>query len=122
MLRVVHFEIAADDAARAVKFYQDVFGWKIQRAEGLPMEYYLAMTGEDAPGIDGAIYPRQAPFAGTVNSIDVPSVDEYVDKAVKAGGKVIAPKMAIPGVGWLAYLVDTEGNQFGIMERDESAR
>ena len=32
------------------------------------------------------------------------------------------PKMPIPGVGWLAYLKDTEGNVFGLMQSDPSAK
>jgi predicted enzyme related to lactoylglutathione lyase len=30
--------------------------------------------------------------------------------------------MAIPGVGYLAYCQDTEGNTFGIMQADPSAK
>ena len=30
--------------------------------------------------------------------------------------------MAIPGIGWLAYCLDTEGNTFGVMEADEKAK
>ena len=37
MPRVVHFEFAAEDPQRAVKFYERVFGWKIDKWEG-PME------------------------------------------------------------------------------------
>ena len=54
------------------------------------------------------------------NTVDVPSVDEYVDKVTASGGKVIMPKQAIPGVGYMAYLQDTEGNTFGIMQMDQS--
>jgi predicted enzyme related to lactoylglutathione lyase len=57
-----------------------------------------------------------------VNTIGVPSVDEFIKKVEAAGGKVIAPKMPIPGVGWFAYCTDTEGNLFGIMESDEKAK
>jgi predicted enzyme related to lactoylglutathione lyase len=31
------------------------------------------------------------------------------------------PKMPIPGIGWLAYVKDTEGNLVGVMENDPSA-
>jgi hypothetical protein len=31
-------------------------------------------------------------------------------------------KMPIPGVGWLAYVKDTEGNLFGMMQNDPNAR
>ena len=34
MARVVHFELPADDPERAVKFYEGVFGWQIQKWDG----------------------------------------------------------------------------------------
>ena len=116
MPRVVHFEVPADDPTRAAEFYGQVFGWNITKREG-PMEYWLVSTGSpDQPGIDGGLMRRQAPGQGIVNTMDVPSVDEYIARIEQAGGKVVAPKMEIPGVGWLAYCQDTEGNVFGIME------
>jgi predicted enzyme related to lactoylglutathione lyase len=42
-------------------------------------------------------------------------------KAEAAGGTVALPKMAVPGVGWLAYCLDPEGNTFGLMQRDPEA-
>ena len=121
MLRVTHFEIIADDPERAIKFYADVFGWKVKKWEG-PMDYWLITTGpEDQPGIDGGLMKREHPGASTTNTIDVPSVDEFISKITEAGGKIIAPKQSIPGVGYFAYCQDTEGNTFGIMEEDTSA-
>jgi predicted enzyme related to lactoylglutathione lyase len=121
MPRVVHFEIPADDPERAAGFYEKVFGWRIEKWEG-PMDYWLVVTGESGtPGIDGGIAPRQ-PGAVVTNTIDVPSVDDYVKRITDAGGEVVVPKMAVPGVGWLAYLKDTEGNLFGIMTSDMEAR
>jgi hypothetical protein len=121
MPRVVHFEINADDAERAVKFYSQVFGWKIKKWEG-PMDYWLVSTGEGSPGIDGGLMKRMNPSATTVNTVDVPSVDEFLVKITKNGGQIVMPKRAVPGVGWMAYCQDTEGNVFGIMQEDSSAR
>ena len=56
-----------------------------------------------------------------LSTIDVSSVDEYVAKIVAHGGTVIAPKMAVPTVGYLAYCKDSEGNMFGIMEANTAA-
>jgi len=121
MPRVVHFEIHADNPERAVKFYQKVFGWKIKKWEG-PVDYWLAATGEEKqPGINGAIMPRLKK-GSTWNTIDVPSVDDYLKKIVKTGGKVVQKKTAVPGVGYMAYCKDTEGNIFGIMHEDPSAK
>jgi len=120
MPRVVHFEIPADDPGRAVKFYEKVFGWKIGKYG--PIDYWLATTGLDnEPGINGAIMTKE-PHKTTVNTIGVPSVDEYAKKIADAGGKVLTPKTAIPGVGYFSYCVDTEGNNFGIMENDPNAK
>ena len=122
MLRVVHFEINADDPERAIKFYSDVFGWKINKWEG-PVDYWFVTTGpDDRPGINGGIMKRPSPSASTVNTINVPSIDDYMAKVKDADGKIIGEKTAIPGVGYLAYCLDTEGNTFGIIQEDSSAK
>ena len=122
MKRVEHFDLYADDPERAVRFYTDVFGWTIQKWEG-PMDYWMVSTGpSDQPGIDGGISKRQDPADHTVNTIGIPSVDEFTEKITASGGIILAPKTAIPGVGWFALCKDTEGNKFGIMEEDTSAR
>jgi predicted enzyme related to lactoylglutathione lyase len=48
-------------------------------------------------------------------------VDETLETVEKNGGTIALPKMAIPGVGWLAYCKDTDGNMFGIMQPDPAA-
>jgi hypothetical protein len=121
MARVVHFEIVCDDPERASAFYTEVFGWKITKWEG-PLEYWLASTGEKGtPGIDGALMRREGPVGGVVNTVGVPSFDEYAKKITAAGGKALTPKTAVPRVGYFAYFKDTEGNTFGVMENDENA-
>jgi len=123
MPRVVHFEIPVDEPERGTKFYQKVFGWKITKWDG-PEDYWMITTGaKDEPGIDGAIVRRSlGPAAMTVNTIDVSSLDTFTRKVTDAGGKVVMPKTTIPGVGYLAYCTDTEGNTFGMMQDDPSAR
>lgn len=126
MPRVVHFEIHADDPQRAVTFYGDVFGWESQ-AWGEEQNYWLVSTGpDDEPGINGGIVQRQEGTQGDaviafVCTVDVSSVDEYVTRATDSGGSIAVPKMPVPGVGWLAYCKDTEGNIFGLMEEDLDA-
>jgi len=122
MARPIHFEIPADDPERARKFYGDVFGWKFTKWDG-PMPYWLVKTGENGePGIDGGMMPRQQPGSTTVNTVGVASLDATLRKVEAGGGKTVAPRMPIPGVGWLAYCQDPEGNTFGLMEADEKAK
>src|SRR6266478_378601 len=113
MSRVIHFELPADNIERAQKFYTGIFGWQFQKWDG-PTPYWMIVTGPTGqPGINGGMMPRPAPGAGVVNTIGVTSVDDMTAAVEANGGKIILPKKAIPGVGWLAYFTDTEGNQFG---------
>ncbi len=120
MPRVIHFEIPMDEPERAAKFYADVFGWQIQKWDG-PQDYWMAKTGADGQtGINGALMKRTdfPNFASVINTIDVPSVDDFMRMVWEHGGKVVMPKTSIPGVGYFAYCQDTEGNTFGIMQDD----
>jgi len=127
MPRVVHFEIHAANPERAIAFYQKCFEWTFTKWEG-PMPYWLIATGDDSqPGINGGLLPRQGEIDGQaviayVCTIDVPSVDETTAAVTANGGTIALPKMPIPGVGWLVYCKDTEGNIFGIMQADAAAK
>lgn len=125
MGRVVHFEIQADDTERAVAFYRNVFGWTFNQWEGNP--YWLIETGpRDTPGIDGGLLPRNSPVEGMgviafVCTVDVEDLDATMAAVQENGGSIALEKQSVPGVGWLAYGLDTEGNLFGMMQSDPSA-
>lgn len=120
MPRVSWFDIPADDLQRAQKFYKDVFDWKFDKWDG-PMEYYMADTGKEEPGINGGLTKRMPGQMGITNTITVPSVDEFTKKITDNGGQLITQKMPIPGIGWFAQCTDTEGNIFGIIQMDKKA-
>ena len=126
MPRVIHFEIHAEQPERAIKFYREVLGWEFTKWDG-PMPYWLITTGPDGqPGINGGLIQRKGAIDGQaviayVCTVDIPSVDEYIEKVKTQGGSVAVPKMPVPGVGWLAYCKDTEGNLFGLMQADTKA-
>ena len=130
MNRVVHFEIHAKDPDAAQRFYSSVFGWNITDLGTQMGNYRLVSTGEDQagtrwPGINGGITPRQGPppsggepVNAFVCTITVDNVDSYLDKVKAAGGSVALEKMQVPGVGWLVYVKDPEGNIFGMLQPD----
>jgi uncharacterized protein len=89
-----------------------------------PQEYWLVTTGgEGELGINGGMMrPRPGQSAGTINTIGVPSLDQFIKKIEQQGATICVPKMAIPGVGWLAYAQDPTGNVFGVLEPDTNAK
>jgi len=126
----VHFEIPSDDIERSKKFYNGLFGWKIDKwsgSEAMPegMEYWLISTADDKgnKALGGGMMKKQSPQQqGITNYFDVKSVQEYSAKVEQLGGKVISPKMPVPGMGYIAICTDTENNGFGIFEADQTAK
>ncbi len=122
MPRPIHFEIPADDPQRAIEFYTKVFGWKFTKWDG-PTDYWLISTGQaPEPGIDGGLLPRRDPRQPCVNTIGVANLPEMIAAVQSTGGSIALPKMPVPGVGWLAYCKDNEGNMFGMMQADPNAK
>jgi uncharacterized protein len=128
MPTIVYFQIPSDDIESSKEFYNQLFGWKIDKfpesntPEG--MENWTVTTTDDKgnKALGGGMSKRQMPQQQLTNFIDVKSVGEYSSKLEKLGGKVVVPKTAVPGMGYYAVCVDTENNCFGIFESNESAK
>ncbi|HEY8595702.1 MAG TPA: VOC family protein [Devosiaceae bacterium] len=133
MPRPIHFEIHCADPERAMHFYGQLFGWEFQTYGGGGFDYWTIKTGE-APeqGIDGGLMRRMgdlapeniaadSPVTAFVVTIGVDDIDAYLQKALALGGEVALPKGPVPGMGWVAYLKDTEANTFGLFQVDSSA-
>lgn len=122
MNRVIHFEIQADDIERAKQFYEKALGWKITQAmkkEDGGMNYWLIMTGDSGPGINGGMYERataEEKFYVYDCTIDVPDIDAAIAAVTAAGGTITREKTDMPNIGFFAGAKDTEGNRFGLMQ------
>jgi predicted enzyme related to lactoylglutathione lyase len=130
MPTIVHFEIPSDDIERSKKFYNELFGWNIEKwsgEENMPegVEYNTITTIDDKgnKAIGGGMMKRQNPQQqGITNYIDVKSVAEYSAKIESLGGKIVMPKTPVRGMGYFAVCLDTENNTFGIWETDSNAK
>jgi predicted enzyme related to lactoylglutathione lyase len=119
MTAIVHFDVPVDDINRAKKFYNEIFGWKIERIPG-EMEYYEISTTDEKgkEGIRGGMGLRGDPSQRITNYFGVSSIEKYSRKIEELGGKTIMPKTKIPGYGYLAVCLDTENNVFGLWESE----
>jgi predicted enzyme related to lactoylglutathione lyase len=71
-----------------------------------------------------AVRPVPAAQQGSnafVCTIVVDDYDATERRILDAGGQVARPKMALPGMAWQGYCLDTEGNTFGIHQPDTDA-
>lgn len=117
---ITHFEIPADETDRARAFYEQLFDWQFSTLPGLE-DYWVFDTGDPEQDASGGLMQRQAPGEGIVHYIHVESVAESLAKALELGGQMVIPRSPVPGMGWFAHLMDTEGNIFALWESDRSA-
>ncbi len=119
---VVHFELPADDLERAQGFYREAFGWDFR---SVPQMGYLLVstTPRDEQGnlqqhgaINGGILPRQKPITAPLVTIQVPSIDEALQRVERLGGAPAIGRQAVGTMGFAAYFKDTEGNLVGLWE------
>jgi len=79
------------------------------RGENRCWAVMTAPEGSKEPGINGGIVARKTPkpkggepVSAFICTVQVSSVDDYLNKVVNPGGQVALPKMPIPGLAWLA--------------------
>ncbi|HLC79770.1 MAG TPA: VOC family protein [archaeon] len=123
MDRVVHFEVPADDTARAKKFYESIFEWKIESYPGF--DYHGLITSpidektrmpKEAGAINGGLLKRQAAIQKPIITIGVKDINESEKKIKKAGGKMVMEQKKVGDVGISSYFEDTEGNILGLWQ------
>jgi predicted enzyme related to lactoylglutathione lyase len=128
MRKVVHFEIPADDEARAREFYGSVFGWQLQAMPELDYTIVLTTPVDEQtqlptePGaINGGLMKRSDETPAPVITVDVDSIDDTLKQIDAAGGSTVRERTEIPGMGAFAYFKDPEGNVVGLWETNPAA-
>src|SRR5262245_20251040 len=118
---ITHFDIQADDVERARRFYERVFGWRLE-AWG-PPDFYMIQAGPaNDPGIHGSLSKRPEPLSGrghgyecTISVADLGAIKAAI---LANGGKIVLDEYEIVGVGRLLRFQDSEGNVACAMRYD----
>lgn len=111
------FEISATDIDRANKFYETIFGFKVQTMEfvGTKMSFFPYDEGKVSGGI--CCGPDYKPSAdGALIYLNAnPDLNEVLNRVESAGGKILLAKRQIsPEYGYMALFLDTEGNRMAL--------
>ena len=113
---VVHVELPAGDTTRSKGFWSGLFGWKWESMEG-PFEYNMTRINDTS---GAAVFPAEGNDRGLRTYFDVDDINAGISKVNALGGEA-GEAQPVPGMGWFAMAKDTEGNQFGLWQTDESA-
>lgn len=125
-MKPTYFDFTVKNVGTTKQFFERVFGWRFERF-AMPYEYYRIQAGApDEPGIDGGIGAvKDTAISGgkplTQVTMPVTNLDEYLTRVSTNGGRIIEPRMPIPGIGWYATCAEPGGLTFGIIEADPNA-
>ena len=108
---IVHVEIPAANVEGAGKFYQELFGWKLQH---MPEMNYTMWEAGDGSGGGFPAVSAENPAGQVLVYIDSDDIEADLKKAEKLGRKVIFQKTEISGMGWFAVFHDPTGNAIGL--------
>jgi hypothetical protein len=108
---VVHIEIPVSDTQSAAKFYEGVFGWKMEH--NAEFDYTMWSDGANSGG--GFVHLHDENADGKILVyIASDDIDADLEKVVSLGGTVVKPKTEIPGTGWFGVFQDPSGNRVAI--------
>jgi predicted enzyme related to lactoylglutathione lyase len=114
---IIWCEIYVQDMERAKRFYESVFQVKMEKLESPGMDMWAFPMTMDAVGASGALVKIDGVASGGSGTIPYFHCDEVTvesERVVNAGGKIHKPKMSIGQFGFMALVVDTEGNMIGL--------
>jgi uncharacterized protein len=114
---IVWCEIYVQDMDRAKQFYEDVFEVKLEKLESPEIEMWAFPMAMEAVGASGALVKMDGVKSGGNSTIPYFHCDEVaveLERVVTAGGKIHTPKESIGQYGFMALVVDTEGNTIGL--------
>jgi predicted enzyme related to lactoylglutathione lyase len=126
MSQVAHFAINAGDVNRALRFYENVFGWKFQ-AYGPPGFFMVdEKSAKVTAPLRGSLQQRReivagVPMRGFECTISVDDIDAAAAAVEKNGGKIVMPICTLAGIGRLLFFQDPDGNIAGAMQYDSRA-
>lgn len=114
------FEIYVKDMARATKFYQAVFEVKLEKLPAPDIEMWAFPMSRERSGAGGALVRMQG-FEASGNSVLVYFTCEdcavEASRVKQAGGRIQKEKTSIGEYGFIALVIDSEGNMIGLHSR-----
>ena len=113
---VVHFEIGGPDDGPLLRFYGELFGWRLTRVPG-GVNYTLVDT-QGGAGVNGGIGKSGTGEPWASFYVEVDDLQAVLDKAESLGAKTVLPITEIPGMAF-AMFNDPDGLLVGLVKGSE---
>lgn len=115
----IHFEIPVRDLARAIRFYERVFGLELERVNIDGNDMALFPLDDAAPGCSGALAMGESyvpNLDGTRIYLRVADIELAMGRALAAGAEVLYPVTRVSETIRVAECRDSEGNRIALQE------
>jgi predicted enzyme related to lactoylglutathione lyase len=114
---ITWFEIPTVDFDRARRFYEAILETTLDAKQFGPAR--IAIFPHAEPGITGCLDESSSSRpadGGTVVYFKIADgkLDRALALAESAGGSIATEKIEVEGVGWVAHVLDSEGNRVGL--------
>jgi predicted enzyme related to lactoylglutathione lyase len=111
---ITWFQIPTADLDRAAAFYAAILEEPMNVIDFQGAR--IAIFPYEPPGVGGCLVTDAHPTPhGTLVFLNVDGrLDRVLALVEGAGGRIAAPKELLEGVGWVAQIVDSEGNRVGL--------
>ena len=112
------FEIPVTDFARAKKFYGTLYNTEIQEMPHPTFKYAMLPADMQNGGVGGGLVQGEG-FEPSTKGVLIylnggDDLNTPLSKVENAGGKILLPKTAIGPNGFMAHILDTEGNKIAL--------
>lgn len=111
------FEIYVQNMRRARSFYEKTFGVKLKSLPSPIIKMLAFPGGPDGYGCPGALVKmvgKESGGGGTLIYFSCEDCAVEAARALKNGGEIFKKKFAIGKYGFIALVIDTEGNMIGL--------
>jgi len=108
---IVHVEIPSVNVESAGKFYESLFGWKLQH---MPEMNYTMWEDESGSGGGFPEVSEENPAGQVLVYSASDDIEADLKNVQKLGGKVIREKTEIPGMGWFGVFQDPTSNVLAV--------
>jgi predicted enzyme related to lactoylglutathione lyase len=113
---IVFWELASHDADKSVKFFKEVFDWKIKWDERIG--FFTVEAGEDAPKVDGGIFTlRKAKLPFLTFYLLVKDIEGKAIQVDEHGGFIVEALQEIPGGSKICLFNEPCGVTFAMLQR-----
>jgi predicted enzyme related to lactoylglutathione lyase len=112
-------ELATRDLEKAMEFYSQLFGWKLEQTKVTPMDYKeIAIDGVAVGGMMAIDenWGEDPPPSHWNCYIAVENADEIAEKIKAEGGTIKHGPFDAPGIGRIAMAADPSGAPFAIVQ------